>query len=115
MPNEINNKLSIPAPDEEVVEKLLNGTQLDFNKIIPIPGGTTRDILKDREELWGCKWGASETHRLVMDGHIRVYFKTAWSPPIKVIQRVTELFPGTEAFTLEVNDALELSYKNLEP
>lgn len=41
---------------------------------------------------WGTKWNACETY---IDGNT-VYFDTAWSPPLPVIEKLSKLYPENE-------------------
>lgn len=45
-------------------------------------------------ENWGTKWSADEpTSERVRDTDFSIWFETAWSPPIPVIQKMSETFP----------------------
>lgn len=51
-------------------------------------------------ENWNTKWNAYECHgpetKMLRNGRVKskVTFQTAWSPPIPVIRRLSELFPA---------------------
>lgn len=44
-------------------------------------------------ENWDTKWNAYDVARRDYDGHVIVTFKTAWSPPLKVIAALAAKFP----------------------
>lgn len=87
--------------------------ELDFNKIIPKPkciekrpekylipeaerGEVENEVLEDRPwfnwydwrwDNWGTKWNASDTYKFNKDS---ICFKTAWYPPIKVMEALSK-------------------------
>jgi hypothetical protein len=75
------------------------GTDLSFNKLVPIPQellAKTYDEGGHEWELknWGCKWGASRVeHSVDTPGKIELVFDTPWQPPLLWVDKVSELYP----------------------
>ncbi len=55
---------------------------------------------------WGTKWNACDAYREHDSLHNTAFFgfQTAWAPPLPVIQKASELFPGLK-FTLKYYEA----------
>lgn len=137
MPNWISNKISMKRI---AFHNIFNEErELDFNKIVPQPktieecpkkfllsengtGTVGIEILKDRPwfnwydwcwDNWGTKWGAHDTH--VVDENT-ICFKTAWCPPIKVIEALSQKNPSKIVKLCFVNEDYDgehyLLYKN---
>lgn len=75
--------------DDDVTAGVVENGVLCFNKIIPIAEGDR--TIETCNERWGTKWDAA-CGALLMDG-LAQQFDTAWSPPSKVAQRLSELLP----------------------
>ena len=68
-----------------------NDQFIDFNKIIPEPEYSTYDEWYEwRSKNWLTKWNAHD-QEMINDHSISFY--TAWSPPIPVIEALSEMFP----------------------
>lgn len=97
---------SITSPPEEwipVMEPAWSN-YIDFNNIIPSPKcifqgdlslddeykNPNRNWMKFNTEYWGTKWNSYST-RINKNGNL--FFKTAWSYPKPVIERLSWLFP----------------------
>jgi hypothetical protein len=97
MPNWCNNILTISEPSTELVE-YLKTEGFSFDKIKPMP-----PELKEGDgwydwavENWGTKWDLDENPLLpdsFQDKEILFDFDTAWSPPMGVINALSEKFP----------------------
>ena len=98
MPNWCNNILTISEPSAELV-KYLQEEGFSFDKIKPMP-----PELKEGDgwydwavENWGTKWDIDEEFMNVSDDindkEICFGFDTAWSPPMGVIESLSEKFP----------------------
>lgn len=46
-----------------------------------------------RNENWGTKWNASETH---WDSDNIVTFETAWACPIPILEKISDMYPGVQ-------------------
>lgn len=91
MPNWCDNKLIITGSEEAFLTFYTENQQFDFNKIISIPIENNRiDLFSYRVNSWGTKWNASD---VVWEDNI-VYFHTAWSPAVPIIQRLVEQYPN---------------------
>jgi len=79
-----------------------------FHKIIPEPvndkGEPAEDWYNFRVNNWGTKWepntysfeaSASDKSNLD-DGYISIGMDTAWTPPMGIIRKLSELFPEAE-------------------
>lgn len=42
---------------------------------------------------WGCKWNAGNTELTVIDNEHYISFETAWSPPMEIFEKISELYP----------------------
>ena len=101
MPNWCENDLEISGPAtlvEEAVAKISGPEgEIDFNKIVPEPENNP-DWYKWRVENWGCKWNASETqsHATLVKTKkkVEMSFQTPWAPPLPVMKKLGELYPG---------------------
>ena len=96
MPNWCNNILTISEPSAELV-KYLQEEGFSFDKIKPMP-----PELKEGDgwyywavENWGTKWDLNENPFLfdsISENEISFWFDTAWSPPMGVIEALSEKF-----------------------
>jgi len=97
MPNWCNNILTISEPSTELVG-YLKTEGFSFDKIKPMP-----PELKEGDgwydwavENWGTKWDLDENPLMpdsFQDKEILFGFDTAWSPPMGVINALSEKFP----------------------
>jgi hypothetical protein len=97
MPNWCNNILTIQNPSTELVE-YLKTEGFSFDKIKPMP-----PELKEGDgwydwavENWGTKWDLDENPLMAdcfEEKEICFGFDTAWSPPMGVIETLSEKFP----------------------
>lgn len=109
MPNHVRNELYFNCEDRSIIDNLMNQikgdeTEIDFEKIIPMPSDIYRGNLGLEEEKlykgrnwydwsiknWGTKWNAYETEK----EYNSVSFLTAWSAPIRVIEKLSSMFPS---------------------
>jgi hypothetical protein len=73
---------------------------LDFNKIIPQPKfENENDWYNWNCKNWGTKWNIDEidviTDNIEM-GFAKIIFWTAWSPPIPIIEELSNKYKGIE-------------------
>jgi len=54
-------------------------------------------------ENWGTKWNAIETNIAYGSSTIVVLFDTAWSPPLPIVHKMSEMFP-TLKFTIKYSE-----------
>lgn len=109
MPNWVTNRIVFHG-DQENIDRVLqyikgNGSKIDFNKIIPMPDNIYRGDLGKRErELygsnnwydwrianWGTKWNAYWSSINNENSTIILWFDTAWSCPLEVLDRLAEI------------------------
>jgi hypothetical protein len=116
MPNWVDNEIKINA-DEEFLQgfadrHIVDG-KFDFSTIIPVDisddeyhGTEVRKFANGEEYLvggkwydwnvanWGTKWNACEpiTDNLISNGYL--WFLTAWSPPIPVVEALVKMYPN---------------------
>jgi hypothetical protein len=97
MPNWCGNAFTVSHPDKAMIDKFVAGVE-QFNLLqtfVPMP-----DELKEGDgwygwcvNNWGTKWdingGASIINRT--DNTVEGHFLTAWSPPLPVYEKLTEL------------------------
>lgn len=108
MANIVENHVYIDAIDEKLNEILefvkgpetyengyVEEVPFDFNKIIPMPEEYNEGSkwYYWRIENWGTKWNASGGYS---DGAGYFMFDTAWSTPVPIIKRLSELFKDIE-------------------
>lgn len=107
MPNHITNVVTIEAKNE-VVKQIFNTikgeeTDIDFEKIIPMPAHIYRGNLGEAEEKkygkencwyewscknWGTKWNAYESY---IEKNI-LSFDTAWAMPEPIFKALSKMF-----------------------
>ena len=114
MPNFVRNILYFDGENVQAVFDFVSSKDsvFDFNKIIPEPENIA-DWYGWRVENWGTKWNAVDAE-IIDDG---VMFDTAWSAPLPVIKKLSELFPKIKLnVTCSDEDAGEncgqITYKN---
>jgi hypothetical protein len=66
---------------------------LDFEKIVPL-GEPGENWYSKRLDNWGTKWNVSDCDIKVDDRSITVWFETAWSPPIPIMEALTKKYPA---------------------
>lgn len=107
MPNYVRNILRIDGENVEAVRDFVSGPysvfDFNFNKILREPK-TCADWYGWRVENWRTKWNAVDV-QITEDGYI---FDTAWSAPLTVIKKLSELFPK---ITFDLNCG-QIIYKN---
>src|SRR5690349_15637193 len=129
MPNHVENELTVTGDEAALlalVQAIDGDGPFDCDKIIPYPERfkTLDKAAKDFDEKhganavggprdgfnsggyewckknWGTKWGVYDA-RLHRDGTTaQFYFRSAWTPPLPVIRKAAEKFPG---LTFELN------------
>lgn len=86
MPNYVRNILRIDGDIKAVKEFVgSNYSAFDFNKIISEP----ENCADWYDKHWGTKWNAVDA-QITDESYI---FDTAWSAPLPVIKKLSELFP----------------------
>lgn len=115
MPNHVTNKLTFESFDtEEVFKQQIakikefigfqeptddpNHVFIDFAKIVPVPEGISDPnpmFLSDEERIWrnenwGTKWTAYSQRYKQNEWQLLIEFKTAWSDPIFIMERIGE-------------------------
>jgi hypothetical protein len=110
MPNWCENRLQVVGERKELDTFLAecfskdkyDRKTLDFEKIIPLgePGDDRYGKYCDR---WGTKWNVSDCDIDDDGGSITVWFETAWSPPIPIMEALTKKYPAL-SFTLEYSE-----------
>jgi hypothetical protein len=120
MPNHVTNVLTIENVSEERLAAILAAVRmddmegrrsLDFNKIIPMPDSVYQGNLGQAERQsygennwydwavknWGTKWNSYDyDSEPIHDGANQIEFMTAWSEPMPVIERLSQLFPDAQ-------------------
>ena len=119
MPNWCENSLKVTGKKSEI-EKMLEAIKgdeipFDFEKILPTPGDMAEEqsppinIHKGRYntqkygeidwwhwrvENWKTKWNLDDSTIIDFNGkECNIYFNTAWSPPLGIITKLSEMFP----------------------
>jgi len=95
MPNWCTNVLTLRHNDQSMIKKAIDACNQDslFNTFVPFEEG------QDRAYIWGTKWEISEATIAIQDSNqIKVYFLTAWSPPIQFYGKMNEL--GFDVYAL---------------
>jgi hypothetical protein len=95
------------AEQIEKVEKTVH--EFTFNSLLPVP----QDVLKQgysdagyhwQTNHWGTKWDVAGSANIEEEANKLIYtFQTAWSPPIKWFQQVSEMFPNL-SFSMHYDD-----------
>jgi hypothetical protein len=106
MPNWCENDLTVEGPKEAIDAFMAfaeGESPFDFERFVPHPEAYRTGDLDDYDwciENWGTKWTASYVSRGepepgLTHGTVMVFYNlnTAWSPPLPVIQKASELFP----------------------
>ncbi|GHT83155.1 hypothetical protein FACS1894137_03550 [Spirochaetia bacterium] len=75
---------------------------LDFEKIVPL-GDTGDDWYEKNLNNWGTKWNVSDCDIEDNDSSFTLWFETAWSPPIPIMEALTKKYTGL-SFTLEYSE-----------
>jgi hypothetical protein len=100
MPNWVHNQLSIPVDSEHeaiaISERFKSTVDennlLTFEKIIPRPPDE-EDWYHWQIANWGTKWDATEVTIKIDDKNLRYDFSTAWSPPLPILAKLSEIHP----------------------
>lgn len=89
--------------DEKFQISIPNIGGLSFNRLVPKPTNVFRGEISDFEEQqyedenwnisnWGTKWDAYNVkHYKSSDKALRIFFTTAWSPPIYYLEKLAEV------------------------
>ena len=131
MPNHVSNELTVDGDTKELNRFLkYMGDGFDFEKIIPMPDNIYRDNVSDEDkkrlvkegrpnwydwcwENWDTKWNAYSVEREFKNykhaggKYIKYTFKTAWSPPIPVIEKLREDWPELDIYGGYVGECYE--------
>ena len=124
MPNHVSNTVTISGDPEmiELLGKAVTSDEIpfDFERIIPKPPIVThvssdfissatmqshpkRNAYDWQVANWGTKWNAYD---FTESGPTRFSFLTAWSPPLPVIETLSDLFPELDV-TIEFQDEFD--------
>ena len=98
MPNHTDNRVILSHADSQKIDDIYNVMNTDdaslLQHIIPmneslLDGG---DWYEWRLDNWGTKWDIYETHCTRIDANtLQLNFLTAWSPPIPVFDKLTDM------------------------
>ena len=98
MPNHTDNRVILSHADSQKIDDIYNVMNTDdaslLQHIIPmnealLDGG---DWYEWRLDNWGTKWDIYETHCNRIDANtLSMTFYTAWSPPIPVYDKLTDM------------------------
>ena len=98
MPNHTDNRVILSHADSQKIDDIYNVMNTDdaslLQHIIPmnealLDGG---DWYEWRLDNWGTKWDIYETHCTRIDANtLQLNFLTAWSPPIPVYDKLTDM------------------------
>jgi hypothetical protein len=72
---------------------------LNFEKIVPLEE-SDEGLCRDK---WGTKWNASDCDLKDDTDSITIWFETAWSPPIPIMEALTKKYTAL-SFTLEYSE-----------
>jgi len=95
MPNWCTNVLTLRHNDRSMIKKAIDACNENslFNAFAPVKDG------QDRTNIWGTKWEISEATVTIQENNMfKVYFMTAWSPPIQFYGKMNEL--GFDVYAL---------------
>lgn len=131
MANHITNIIRYPKEKHEAIVQAVvseyeekttgeKGQTIDFGKIIPVPDDIFQGSLgtKERElygeknwydwniKNWWTKWNAYGCD--IAEGELR--FDTAWSSPVPVIVKLSEMFPETEFEVMYADEDIGSNY-----
>lgn len=116
MPNWCTNKLIVTGRSLDVWDFYTENskdTRIDFNKSVPQPKFENKDDWYEWNiENWGTKWQPfTQTTHLELNenrnGHLVIYFETAWSPPMKWWKTIVEKYPRLDFKIEYFDDSLE--------
>jgi len=98
MPNHTDNRVILSHADSQKIDDIYNVMNTDdaslLQHIIPmnealLDGG---DWYEWRLDNWGTKWDIYETHCTRIDANtLSMTFYTAWSPPIPIFDKLTDM------------------------
>ena len=100
MPNHTDNRVILSHDDSQQIDNIYNVMNMGeadlCNHLIPEPrddAGLPMSGWYDwRLEHWGTKWDVYETHCTRIDANtLSMTFYTAWSPPIPVFDKLTDM------------------------
>jgi hypothetical protein len=124
MPNHITNTIYFEGDLNQIAQlrKKIRSVEdtrrlMDFNKIIPMPDDVYKgDLGKKEEEIygknnwydwsyanWETKWNAYEIQILNFEGQ-NIQFLTAWSPVIRLMEKLSSMFPNVIIFHYYVDE-----------
>jgi hypothetical protein len=140
MPNWVKNRITIECSDDqfkEIIDQFFTEVEdksewyyleyapvsIDFNKLIPMPEYIYQGNLGKEEiekygknnwydwsiENWGTKWNARDS--IIDYENKEITFDTAWSPPIPIIEKLTQLFPYRMLYICANEDIGSTVYK----
>lgn len=98
MPNWCSNNVTFTHEDPvqiQRVAKAYNENRL-FSEFMPLVEGA------DASNVWGTKWEVESVDEVEADGNtVSLYFDSAWSPPIRFYESMTEMGFDVEAYYFE--------------
>jgi len=96
MPNHCNNQLTLASGEDllSVLNQYLiykgeGEYDFDFDKIVPEPKTDGEEWYDWRVQNWGTKWTGYDGR--FNDDQTAFSFCTAWSPPLPIIKKLTEI------------------------
>lgn len=95
MPNWCMNVLELRHDDQSMIKKAVDACnqELLFSTFVPVEEG------RDHTGAWGTKWEVSEPSIAIQENNMmKVYFMTAWSPPVQFYFQMNEL--GFDVYAL---------------
>jgi hypothetical protein len=125
MPNHITNTIYFEGDLREITQlrkKIRSNEEtlqlIDFNKITPMPDNIFQGNFLGEEEQkkygknnwydwsyenWETKWNAYEIQILNFEGQ-NIQFLTAWSPVVKLMEKLSSMFPRVIIFHYYVDE-----------
>ena len=100
MPNHTDNRVILSHDDSQMIDNIYNVMNTDDTELCHylIPeerdhaGEPRGDWYNWRLDNWGTKWDIYETHCTRIDANtLQLNFLTAWSPPIPVYDKLTDM------------------------
>ena len=98
MPNHTDNRVILSHADSKMIDDIYNVMNTDdaslLQHIIPMP--PEEELASGwydwRLDNWGTKWDIYETHCTRIDANtLYMTFYTAWSPPIPIFDKLTDM------------------------
>lgn len=100
-PKQLNKMLKQVEITESEATADKEATKFSFEKIIPMPASEKSNWYEWRIENWGTKWDMAIDYDTLdnwENGEVYVDFRTAWSPPIPILLKLSEQNPKLKFF-----------------